>query len=659
MLEIPQSVSTVTRDQLDVQNVQSLREAIRYTPGVVAEPRGVASRLEYFYIRGFGPSGNQYLDGLRLLSGEFGFPAVDPYFLQQIDVLRGPSAMIYGQSPPGGLVNMVSKRPTDETFRQVDVQYGTFNTGQIGFDVGGPVNADRTFLYRLTGLGFTSDTQVDFAKQQRVAIQPAVTWRPNESTSLTIIANYQNDPHAGYYNILPAFGTALPNPNGVIPRSFNPTDPNYNKFSVEQASIGYQFEHRFSDALLLRQNVRYMHLDSDVAYLSGSGLAADRRTLFRYAYADRESLDALTTDTNIQADVRTGPVAHRVLIGVDSQNADLNQKYGFNFGVPPINMFAPVYGISVSNPFNGFITSTSQQYGLYAQDQLKLDRFLLTLGAREDWYETKAQDTGTPENIPAASHSSYRAGLAYLFDSGVAPYVSYSESFQPTGATSGMTADKTALKPTTGQQYEAGIKYQPPGTTMLFTAAVFDITQQNVTTRDPNNVAFVVQTGEVESRGFELEAKASVFRQFNVAAAYTYLDMHNTKSNTTAPGIFGGVFSTQGLWPVAIPRHAASIWGDYLFDRGPAAGLRLGGGIRYVGSSFGDAANSFTVAPFTLVDLVASYDLGAASPQWKGLLLSVNANNVFDRQYVASCAASAACYYGYGRTVMTKLSYRW
>lgn len=659
VLEIPQSVSTVTRDQLDIQNAQSLREAIRYTPGVVAEPRGVASRLEYFYIRGFGPSGNQFLDGLRLLSGEFGFPAVDPYFLQQVDVLRGPSAMIYGQSPPGGLVNMVSKRPTEETFRQVDVQYGTFNTGQIGFDFGGPVDAEKKFLYRLTGLGFNSDTQVDFAKQQRVAIQPAVTWRPNESTSLTIIANYQNDPHAGYYNILPAFGTALPNPNGVIPRSFNPTDPNYNKFSVEQASIGYQFEHRFSDALLLRQNVRYMHLDSDVAYLSGSGLAADKRTLFRYAYADRESLDALSTDTNIQADVRTGPVAHRVLVGVDSQNSDLNQQYGFNFGVPPINIFAPVYGISISNPFNGFITSNSQQYGLYAQDQLKLDRFLLTLGAREDWYETRAQDTGTPENTPAASHSSYRAGLTYLFDNGVAPYVSYSESFQPTGATAGMTADKTALKPTTGQQYEAGIKYQPLGTTMLFTAAVFDITQQNVTTRDPNNTAFVVQTGEVESRGFEFEAKASVFKQFNVAAAYTYLDMHNTKSNTTAPGIFGGVFSTQGLWPVAIPRHAASVWGDYLFDRGPTAGLRLGGGIRYVGSTFGDAANSFTVAPFTLVDLMASYDLGAASPQWKGLLLSVNANNVFDRRYVASCAASAACYYGYGRTVMTKLSYRW
>jgi iron complex outermembrane recepter protein len=538
---------------MDIQNVQSLREAIRYTPGVVAEPRGVVSRLQYFYIRGFGPTGNQFLDGLRLLTGEFGFPVVDPYFLQQIDVLRGPSAMIYGQSPPGGLVNMVSKRPTEETFRQVDVQYGTFNTGQISFDFGGPVDAEKKLLYRFTGLGFNSDTQVDFAKQQRVAIQPAVTWRPDESTSLTIIANYQNDPHAGYNNILPAFGTALPNPNGVIPRNFNPTDPNYNTFSVEQASIGYLFEHRFTDALVLRQNVRYMHLDSDVAYLSGSGLAANKMTLFRYAYADRESLDALSTDTNIQADVRTGPVAHRVLVGFDSQNSDLNQKYAFNFGVPSINIFAPVYGISVNNPFTGFITSNSQQYGLYAQDQLKLDRFILTLGARNDWYETRQTDTGTLQDIPAASHASYRAGLTYLFDNGVAPYVSYSESFQPTGAIAGRTFDRSPLKPTTGQQYEAGVKYQPPGTTMLFTAAAFDIKQQNVTTRDPLNTAFVVQTGEVESRGFEFEAKASVFKQFNVTAAYTYLDMENTKSNNTAPGIFGGVFSTQGLWPVAIP----------------------------------------------------------------------------------------------------------
>lgn len=659
VIEIPQSISTVTRDQMDIQNVQSLREAIRYTPGVVAEPRGVVSRLQYFYIRGFGPSGNQYLDGLRLLTGEFGFPVVDPYFLQQVDVLRGPSAMIYGQSPPGGLVNMVSKRPTEETFRQVDVQYGTFNTGQVGFDFGGPVDPEKKLLYRITGLGFTSDTQVDFAKTQRVAIQPAVTFRPNDSTSLTIIANYQNDPRAGYNNILPAVGTALPNPNGIIPRNFNPTDPNYNRFSVEQASVGYQFEHRFNDALVVRQNLRYMHLDSDIAYLSGSGLRLDMRTLNRYAYADRESLDALSTDTNLQADVRTGPVAHKVLVGFDSQNSSLDQRYAFNFGAPPIDVFAPVYGITVSNPFSGFIKANSSQYGLYVQDQMKLDRFILTLGARNDSYETIQQDTFRPQHIPRASHPSYRSGLTYLFDNGVAPYISYSESFQPTGAIAGRTADGSPLKPTTGQQYEAGIKYQPTGTTMLFTAAVFDIKQQNVTTRDPNSTAFVVQTGEVQSRGFELEAKASAFKQFNVTAAYTYLDMQNTKSNTTAPGLFGGVFPTQGLWPVAIPRHSASVWGDYLFNTGPTAGLRLGGGVRYVGATFGDAANSFMVSPFTLVDLMGSYDLGMASPLWKGLLLSVNANNVFDRRYVASCSAGAACFYGYGRTVMTKLTYRW
>jgi iron complex outermembrane recepter protein len=660
VIEIPQSVSTITREQMDIQNVQSLREAIRYTPGVVAEPRGVVSRLQYFYIRGFGPSGNQFLDGLRLLTGEFGFPVVDPYFLQQVDVLRGPSAMIYGQSPPGGLVNMVSKRPTEETFRQVDVQYGTFNTGQIGFDFGGPVDAEKKLLYRFTGLGYNSDGQVDFANQQRVAFQPAVTWRPDEQTSLTIIANYQNDPRAGYNNILPAFGTALPNPNGVIPRNFNPTDPSYNTFSVEQSSLGYQFEHRFNEALVVRQNLRYMHVDSDIAYLSGSGLRTDLRTLNRYAYADREHLDALTTDTNLQADVRTGPVAHRVLVGFDSQNSDLNQRYAFNFGAPPINAFAPVYGgVSISNPFTGFITSSSKQYGFYAQDQLKLDRFILTLGARNDWYETYQQDTGTQQNIPWDSYSTYRAGLTYLFDNGVAPYVSYSESFQPTGAISGRTADRSPLKPTTGQQYEVGIKYQPPGTTMLFTAAAFDIKQQNVTSRDPINTAFVVQTGEVASRGFELEAKASVFKEFNVTGAYTYLDMENTRSNNTAPGIFGGTFSTQGLWPVAIPRHTASVWGDYLFNTGPAAGLRLGAGVRYVGSTYGDAANSFIVSPFTLVDMMASYDLGAASPQWKGLLVSVNANNLFDKTYVASCSAGAACFYGYGRTVMSKLTYRW
>lgn len=659
VLEIPQSVSTVTREQMDVQNVQTLRQAIRYSPGVVAEPRGINSRLDYLYVRGFGPSGNQYLDGLRVMSGEFGFPQVDPYFLEQVDVLRGPSATLYGQSPPGGLVNMVSKRPTEETFRQVDIQGGTFNTGQIGFDFGGPADPEKKWLYRVTGLGFTSDTQVDNAKQQRVAIQPIVTWRPNAATSLTIIANYQNDPHAGFYNNLPAFGTALPNPNGVIPRSFNPGDPNYNKFAITQASIGYQFEHRFNDMFQFRQNVRYMHVDSDVAWLYGSGLLADRKTLFRYGYGDKESLSALTTDSLMQADVRTGPISHRIIVGGDSQVSDLVQQYGFNFGVPTINVFAPVYGVNIVNPLLGRIDANQQQYGIYAQDQMKFDRFVLTLGAREDWYETRARDTGTPQNVPNGQHPSFRGGLTYLFDNGIAPYVSYSESFQPTGATAGMTADKSPLKPTTGQQIEGGIKYQPPGMAALFTAAVFDIKQQNVTTKDPNNTAFVVQTGEVESKGFELEAKVNLTRQFNLAAAYTYLDVRNTKSNTTAPGIYGGTFLTQGLWPVSIPRNSASLWADYLFDNGTLAGFKLGGGVRYVGETYGDAANSFQVAAFTVADAMASYDLGATRPQFKGLVASVNATNLFDKYYVSGCAASVACYYGAGRTVMTKVSYRW
>jgi iron complex outermembrane receptor protein len=659
VVEIPQSISTVTREQMDTQNVQTLRQAIRYSPGVIAEPRGINSRLDYLYVRGFGPAGNQYLDGLRVLSGEFGFPQVDPYFMQQVDVLRGPSATLYGQSPPGGLINMVSKRPTDVPYRQVELQYGTFNTGQLGFDFSGPIDAEKKFLYRFTGLGFNSDTQVDNAQQQRVAIQPVVTWRPDASTSLTIIANYQNDPHGGFYNNLPAFGTALPNPNGVIPRSFNPGDPNYSKFSVVQTSVGYQFEHRFNEIFQLRQNVRYMHVDSDVKWLYGSGLLADKKTLFRYAYADQEGLDAVTTDTQAQADFRTGSIGHRVMVGFDTQQSDLLQRYGFNFGAPTINVFAPVYGAAIVNPLLGRIDAKQTQLGLYAQDQIKIDSFVLTLGARQDWFETKARDTGVVQDVPWDQHASYRAGLTYLFDNGVAPYVSYSESFQPTSATQGMTADKTPLKPTTGQQIEGGIKYQPPGVAALFTAAIFDIKQQNVTTKDPGNIAFVTQTGEVESRGFELEAKASLSQQFNVAAAYTYLDVTNTKSNTTAPGIYGGTFSTQGLWPVSIPRHAASIWTDYTFDTGPIAGVRLGGGVRYVGATFGDAANSFTVSPFAVVDAMASYDFGAKQPQFKGLLLSVNATNLFDKVYVSGCAASAACYYGAARTVMTKLSYRW
>jgi iron complex outermembrane receptor protein len=526
---------------------------------------------------------------------------------------------------------------------------------QGAFDVGGPVEGtDGTFLYRLTGLARHADTQVDEMRDRREFIAPALTWRPNADTSLTFLSYFQRD-DSGVQQFLPSQGTLRPNPFGHIPRSFFSGEKDANNFDREQWGIGYQFEHRVNDAWTLRQNLRYSRIDLDMYVVRGVGLQPDLRTLNRAAIWIHDHTDAFTVDNQAETRFSTGPVQHRVLMGLDYRRDA--SDFGFARGsASPLDIFNPVYGRPFNMPtgFTGPDTRTNtltvqNQLGLYVQDQLRYDRWLLTLSGRYDWVDTSVRNRLEPSH-PKESDSAFsgRVGLNYLFDSGVSPYVAYSQSFQPLVRA---TATGQPFKPTRGEQVEAGIKYQPPGSNSFVSLAAYHLVQENVPTADPTDPDGIrqIQAGEVRVRGIEVEALAELTRELSLIASYGYTDSEVTQSN---------IAGQQGKRVALVPEHQAALWADYSWHEGPLKGLSLGGGLRYLTGAYGDTTESFAIPTHTLYDAAIRYDLGELSPTLKGFRVAVNGSNLGDKE-VATCIAATECYYGPRRTVLGTLSYRW
>ncbi len=649
LLEVPQSVSIVPQDQIRDQGASNVSEALRYTPSVLVQPNGESSHYDELRIRGFEPL--KYQDGLPLpLQNWWATPRVETYGLQQIDVLRGPGSALYGQNSPGGLVNMVSRRPVFSPIGEVQLQLGSYDRVQGAFDIGGPLTQDRTLAMRLTGLMRDADTQVDHTHDQRVFIAPAFTWRPTDSTTLTILTQYAEDRGTYPHQYLPAQGTVYGNPYGRISRHTYVGDDSNNDFRRAQYAVGYAFEHRFDDTWTVRQNLRYMGMSMDMLALRGEGLQADLRTLNRSAtMMDADSAN-IALDNQGQAIFRTGALEHKLLFGLDY--ARTTGSYVFDLGTAdPIDVFRPVYTNANARNFTRRADQhqTLDQFGLYAQDQVRFDRWLLTLSARQDWAGMRSDDylfdTRTKQDD---SEFTYRAGLTYNFPNGIAPYVSYATSFQPV---IGVDTNNQPFVPTTGRQVEAGVKYQPNGMNALFTLAVFDLQQENSITYDP--VTFLgTQSGEVRVRGIELEARAALTEQIEFLASYSYLNSEITASSNP--------FEIGRNQPMT-PEHQASAWLKYTFAESTVPGLGLAAGVRYQGSNYSEVSSPdpVRVPSSTLFDAALYYDLGKVAPALDGMRLAVNGTNLFNRYTVTYCYGETYCSLGAGRTVTATLSYRW
>lgn len=663
MLENPQAISVVTRERMDDMGVQRLDQALRYTSGVRSDSGGANNAADNIFLRGYAISFT-YRDGLRLRPlGFFGMFSEEPYGMERVEVLKGPTSILYGQADPGGMVNSISKRPTDYDRGEFGISAGTGHRRQAKFDVSGALNDEKTFMYRLVGLGREADGLYDHTDDDRAYIAPSFTWRPNEQTSLTVLASYQKN-KALAPTTIPWAAVNGSSPYGKVPMDRFVGEPNFDFEEVESTSLGYEFSHEFNDTWTVRQNVRWSDYDNQENYLarsfgaSSTGLitgpdgvpnaSINRDWQIRHAYGSH-----LALDNQLQARFDTGPISHTALFGVDYSwsKSIRNERWG---RATPINVFDPTYGAPVDTSVNTSWVNTQQrvnQLGYYFQDQLKYDRWVLTVGGREDRARTRTEDRFTDVETTDQDwrHFTGRAGLVYLFDNGFAPYVSYSESFNPVVGTTSPQSGSKPFEPETAKQYEVGVRYQPPGTDTQVTLSLYDLYKQNAVTTDPVNNRYSVQTGEIRSKGVELEAITTVMNDLKLTGSLSYSDVEVTKSNS----------GNEGKRPFKVPAKLASVWADYSFPFDPLQGLSVGLGVRYTGSTYGDALNTFEVPSYTLYDAAIRYDLGKLDHSLQGAQASLNVNNLTDKYYVASCFFYQACNLGEGRSVIAELSYKW
>ncbi|THD59386.1 TonB-dependent siderophore receptor [Phenylobacterium sp.] len=658
LVETPQSISVVDGQELDLRVVQNLNEALRYTAGVGPDTRGnTAGRYDQQTLRGFVP--DQYLDGLRVIGSVNGYavPQLDLGFLDRIEVVKGPASVLYGQASPGGLVALSSKLPTLDNFGEVAISGGSYGTARATFDLGGKLDEEGTFSFRLDGTGYRSDTETSHALAERYGVSPALTWRPDDKTSWTLLYVYQHDPKGGDYGAMPIQGSLLPNPNGQIPRDFYDGEPGAERFDRTQNAVTSLFRRDLGVSdWVFRQNLRFMRTETSYLSVYHDGFTPpDLTTIDRFVALANEAVDAFTVDNSVAGTLHTGPVTHTIVAGLDYQHTGQEEAAGFGGSAPPLDVFAPVYGGTVTPPAVSFsVRLNLQQTGLYAQDQLALGGWRLVLSGREDWVDASQFDRLAKTTSAFDEHKfTGRAGLLYLFPNGVAPYVSYTTSFQPQTST-----DKNGdiLPPTEGAQTEAGVKYQPKVWNTLLTAAVYDLRETNVATQDPSAPFGFgsIAAGEIRSQGVELEASAQPRQGVTLKASYTYIDNLVVKDNS----------GLQGARPYGVPQATANAFGFYTVQNGPLVGLGIGGGVRYLGRSFngvagGPAAGTLTIPDTTLVDLLASYDLARLNPSLHGLTFNLDATNLFDRRYVSSCYSTIWCWYGSGRDVQASLRYRW
>lgn len=648
LIKTPQSVSVITRDQIDLLGVTDLQQAVRYTAGAFGENYGPDLRYDFVTVRGFTPK--QYVDGLAApVTTTIYSTGLDLYAFDSVSVLKGPASTLYGNVPPGGIYNETSRRASPVFGGELAAKLGSYGYKEIEGTVTGKI-ADNVSA-RLTALDLDRDAEREGVKAKRTLLAPTATWTINDTNKLTGLAYYQHDEVDGDTNgFLPVYGTLLPNPNGQISEATNLGEPDYNKYKRNQWGIGYDYVHTFNNSLFFESNTKVTDYKENSTEIYGGGgvSTTDYRTVSRYNFPYMENVSSFTTDNRLDGTFTSGAVTQKVLAGIDYRNVKNFAQYGFA-GATTIDLYNPVYSPATSITTPGWFPYNNerlQQTGAYVQDQISYRKLFVTLGGRYD--SDKVSDLNANTQTTEKKFT-YRVGANYVTDSGLAPYASYSTSFEPVLGTDSVTGK--AFKPSEGTQTEAGIKYDGrtlgDGVRLFASAAVFDIKQKNVVSTSPSTTpVFGTQAGEVEAKGFETEVVARVNEQLSINGSYTYTDAKVTKDPTN-PLDVGAPLPTT-------PKTKVSLYADYTLKSGVAAGWGFGLGARYNSSSAGALPGPYSGTIYygqaaTLFDAMIHYD----TPTWR---FAINGSNILDKKYVARCASASGCTYGAGEDVIATLT---
>lgn len=676
--ETPRAISIVTREQMDDRASISIADALQYTPSIQANYFGEDNKQDWFVIRGFKQANSGlYQDGTRLYSSGFYSWQIDPFGLERVEILRGPGSALYGQTPPGGVINVVSKRPQfDGGSGQFAIEYGTDDRKQISVDVNTEVNDKMAF--RLQALGRKNGSRVDGAEAERIFIAPSLAYKFTDDTKITLLTSYQKDDSDPYLQFLPMEGTLTSNPNGKISDSTAVGNTDWETFEREQLSIGYEFEHHFNDSTYFMQNTRYSKMDINLRQMYSLGYAKDYglgvydptdSKILRGASTEEGTSDAFNIDNRVVHTFKTGVVEHTLLAGIDYQSIDIDSK---DYAADPFvadgnsSISVPVPGVGlvpIANPlFDVFNPSYSNnvtlldsnfsvvdesdrqttktknnQLGLYLQDQMMIaDKWAVQIGVRYDDSQNKTHNTTTGAKTKVDNEEwTTNFGVAYLMDSGFTPYASYAQSFNPIIQ---LDQNGNPAKPERGEQYEVGLKYQPRSFDGYFNIAAFEVSKENLARQVAGQLT---QIGEVRNRGVELEAVANVTEELTLIGNVSFIDSEIIEDANS---------SYVGNTPSQIADQLASAWANYRFLSGPLDGLTLGAGARYVGDSYADNTETNVVPSYTLFDATVSYRI-------EDYKFQVAAKNLADKEYVATC--DFYCFYGDRRNVIASVTYDW
>lgn len=625
--ETAQPVSIVSRKQLDDRLPQNVTEAVSYIPGVRAGQYGAEPRFDAFKIRGIDLTYTGiFRDGLRQISSPNGLFRIEPYGVEALTVLRGPAASIYGASSSGGIVDIISKRPADEPLREIELQYGSYGRVQAAFDLSGPVTEDGSVLYRLTGVGRDARNAIEAIKDDRVMIAPAITWKPDEGTKLTVLGEYMDSTTGGtwgYINNYNAAGTSV----GATPVYGG--DARFNDFTQKQWRTGYELEHEFSEGLTLHHKLRYSDLSAHQDYVFQN-----------YPGTGYEDNRGLATDTYLEGEFETGGAQHKLIGGVDYSF----MEYEAGQGSGP-DLFTDTFTYVPALTY--FEKQKQNSTGIYVQDQIEIGAWRVGLGLRHDWHKSEYSPGGV-EYSRTDSETTGRVSIGYVTPWNIMPYVSYGTSYVANpGVILSSGGAASQADPTLGKQYEVGVKYQLPDENVLISAAFFNIDQENASVYETSSGVNLLRQLDMRSRGLELELTASLNNGLSFTGGYSYNDVKITKLTT----------ETVGNQLNSTPYHTFSLWADYEVQSGALEGLGMGAGVRYVGSSFGDNVHTPVLnnGARTFVDASLRYDLGKLNDAMDGVKLQVNATNLLNE--VNQVCTTGFCYYDEGRKVIASVKY--
>jgi len=655
ILETARSVVVKTEEQGERIGAKTVADTFSYTPGVHGNVFGFDTRGDWGRVRGFEPV--TYQDSLQSLFGNYNSTRPELYTLEQVEILKGPASVLYGKGSPGGIINTVSKLPKEEAEKEIVLSVGNNDYRQLGVDLTGPIGGSDKWFYRLVGVIRDSGSQFDFVEEEANVLAPSITFKPSDDTNISLSINYNDIETDTGNQFLPIQGTLEDAPNGDrISSSFYSGEPDFNQYDGGAKSISLIADHTFNDvwsaqvtARKTESNIDYQQAWTSLGFgawfYNADGSLYENGTVPRSFFQSYAETEQEAIDVRFRAEFSTGSVDHDFIIGAQYQNVTIDEDtlYAYALGLDPttfqpdafvgdtywLNLFDPEYGNvptqEILDAYDAFGTDTKTKTvdkGFYLSDQVSIGNLKINAGLRFDDVKNEVGDFSQDDDAISKS-----IGALYEFDNGVSPYASYAESFQPVVGIDANTGNP--LKPQEGEQIEVGIKYNFENNPGYITFAYFDIEQSNLVTTTATTVGST-QIAESNVQGWELEAKYK-FNKFYVDAALSQIDTE----------------TDEGFQFSSVPRDQASLWVGYAPKK---LGFSAGAGVRYIGETL-DGADDIETPSVTLLDATIAYD----TQDWQ---FRLNAKNLADKEFQATCLARGDCFTGERRSVVGTVTYK-